>query len=84
MAKIDLFAPMSAEDYAAILERLDLNNADAAGVLNRTARMSRAYAAGEYSVPSELAALLRLLDRHVAREELDRFRGPRRPTSDKK
>jgi hypothetical protein len=66
---------MSAASYAAILARLDLDNFAAARVLNRTARMSRSYSTGQYPVPTELAALLRLLERHVQPKELDRFRG---------
>jgi hypothetical protein len=81
MPKVDLFAPMSANDYCRHLTRLALSNSDAGRLLNRSARMARAYAHGEFPIPPELAILLRLLVQHVPPRDLDRFRGrpPGRP-----
>jgi hypothetical protein len=84
MPKTDLFAPMSATGYRTLLTRLDLTTSDAARLLNRTWRTSRRYATGDSPVPTDVAALLRLLDQYVALRDLDRFRGrpPGRPPND--
>jgi hypothetical protein len=83
MAKADLFADMPAHEYRDILQRLGLNDSDAARLMGRDPKMSRLYAAGKYPVPPLVAVALRLIDQHVPADQLARFKRPRgRPPSD--
>jgi hypothetical protein len=83
MAKADLFADMAADEYRAILRRLELSESDAARLLGRDWKMSRLYASGGSPIPMPVALALRLIDQHVPARQLARFKRPRgRPPSE--
>ena len=59
--------PMTANQYRAVLEQLELSQARAGKMLGVSGRTSAGYATGEHPIPEPVARLLRL----CVRLELD-------------